>query len=165
MKHANLISIAAVAFLLTTMCPMPAFADLQGIVNDYCAEAESDAQETRDELQIHKSALRECLATYQMCLRGDFGIAIEDCASDYRVCTRDRLWAFRKACSLFLVDFRSDTKHAQRQAYFEGIKDDFLDWFSGDTSVVSDPSSEECLWWDRPSHIELIFSCAGPAWD
>ena len=165
MKNAKLIYSVTAALLLAIICPMPAHADLQSIVNDYCTEVESDVYETWDELQNHEGVMYGCFATYNDCLRGDLGIESADCANDYRVCARDALRVFSKACSLYLNDFRFDTKYAERRAYFEGTKDDFLDWFYGDTSVVSEPSSEECLgdYWDwRGSHFGLANYCAGP---
>ncbi len=160
MRRGYPISVAIAAlFFLGVVLPLPANADLQGIVDDYCSELITDSQEMYFYMQEtgFQKNMHFCKNKYLDCIYETRTKTVE-CINEYRLCINTEWRKYRKVCATYLNSFRSSTRRAQGSARSEGVKDEFLDWLYGDTSVVSEPSSGECLGDD--GHLDGAWYCA-----
>jgi hypothetical protein len=151
MKSMKLVIIAAigcmsVAFLSGSAQAQIGGPDLQGEVDDYCAEVDQNVESTLSELGDASGDLGVCSGEFKACMLGQ-GIFDKPsiCFRDYKRCIRIGTRDQKQACQAFLLEWGNDTRRAERSAKRDGILSLFRDWLHGDTTIVDDPTSEECL--------------------
>jgi len=142
MKYQKLFIIAVAVFLSGS-----AQAQLQGIVDEYCEEAEQNVDRTTEELNEASTDLGECSSSFDSCINNDDDLFVKasKCIRDYARCIRPGKRDQSDACKDFLRELQDDTRTAERNADQEGVRDDWNAWIYGQPSTVVDPTREQCF--------------------
>jgi hypothetical protein len=147
MKTKKLLVIAASVCLSVAFLAGSAQADdLQGEVDDYCAEMDQNVENTLKELTDASADLGACSFEFTACMFGQ-GIIDEpsNCIRDYQRCIRFGKRNQEQGCAEFLLEWGNDTRRAEKSAKRDDILPSFRDWLHGDETIVADPTSQECL--------------------
>ncbi len=142
MKYQKLFLITAAVCLLAVFLAGPAQAQLQPIVINYCVEVADSNGQALEELAEGNLEMLACVEEYGQCLDGLFG-DFSRCFKDYGQCIARANSDQMRACEVLLREVAGDTRRVEREARRDGVEDEYLDWWEGNSSV--EPTRDECL--------------------
>ena len=140
MKSLKLLITAVMGCMSVVFISGSAHAQLQGIIDDYCAEVAQGVGETIGELDEAAADLVDCYDEFDDCMSGLLGSNPVECIAGFGQCIDRAANDLSRACSEFVTEFRGDTRRAGISADSQGVGAEFLDWLSSDS-----PERNECL--------------------